>query len=101
MFDAMLRSPAAVSPAVPADRSYNCKVSSHSAAGVYEVTLDDGIDELECITTLTVDDSDPTATANITHTSDTVKVVHTNRAGVASDTVAFTVAFTRLPAGHP
>lgn len=92
-------SAAAATPTLPTSRGYNCAVSSHSGAGLYEITLDEGIDSTECLVEGTAIGVD--ASMTVVHTSDTVKTIRTNLAGVLSDAVAFSVSFTRLPAGHP
>lgn len=100
VYVAYCASPAAVSPIVPAARTSNCGVTSHSAAGVYEITLDQAIPVAECVETICVRGAAVDADYHVEHVSDTVKRIRTNVAGVASDTLGFTAKFERIPAGH-
>lgn len=98
---AMGHFPLAVSPAVPVDRTYNCKCTTHSGTGLYEITLDDGINSLECIAQVTAEGAVADCSVQLEHVSDTVKRVRTFAAGVLVDTFGFNAIFYRLPAGHP
>jgi hypothetical protein len=96
---AVICSAAAVTPTLPTSRAYNCAITTHSGAGLYEVTLDEGIDATECVVAgscIGVDGS-----FAVVHVSDTVKRIVTYLAGVLDDTVEFSAVFYRLPAGHP
>jgi len=95
-------SAAAATPTLPVSRGYNCAVTGHSAAGLYEVTLDEGIDATECVCSGQATSAVAgNATLEVIHVSDTVKRIVTLEAGVLADTVEFSMTFYRLPAGHP
>jgi hypothetical protein len=92
---------AAATPALPATmKGANCAILTHSGVGLYEVTLDEPCDETECVAIATPKGAVADCGVFVTHTSDTVKTITTLAAGAVDDTVDFSVAFYRIPAGH-
>jgi len=97
---ALVVSAAVATPTAPTHKGANCAILTHSAKGIYEVTLDEPCDETECIAIVTPKGVIADTQCFVTHTSDTVKTITTLAAGVVVDTVGFSAAFYRMPAGH-
>jgi hypothetical protein len=97
---ALLVSVGVATAGVPTHKGANCAILTHSAKGVYEVTLDEPCDETECIALVTPKGAIADTSCFVTHTSDTVKTITTLAAGAVADTVGFSAAFFRMPAGH-
>lgn len=89
------------SPGIPSAKGASCKITGHSAVGLYEVTLDFAVTASECVEQLTLRGSNPHLNGNIEHVSDTVKRVRVGIAGTPSDSVPWSLVIFRLPSGHP
>jgi hypothetical protein len=89
---------AGVQPTYAAAAGFNVASASntHTAAGVYALVLDTPAAAAQCVVQCT-NNSATDATFQVVHTSDTVKTITTLAAGVASDTVSFTVVVLKYP----